>query len=47
MSNAGTRILIVDDDVSFGEMVADILTERGYSVVYLSDPREAVGRVDA
>jgi PleD family two-component response regulator len=45
MSDAGTRILIVDDEVSFGEMVADILTDQGHSVVYLSDPREAVGRV--
>lgn len=47
MSDAGTRILIVDDEVSFGEMVADILTDQGHSVVYLSDPREAVGRVGA
>lgn len=47
MSNEGTRILIVDDEVSFGEMIADILTDRGYSVVYLSDPREAVDRVGA
>ncbi len=35
------RVLIVDDDASFGGMVAEILSEKGYDVVRTTDPQEA------
>jgi putative nucleotidyltransferase with HDIG domain len=44
MQDHPARILVVDDDASFGRMVAEILTGRGYEVVALTDPAEALAR---
>jgi putative nucleotidyltransferase with HDIG domain len=38
------RVLVVDDDVAFGGMLAEVLTGKGYEVEFFSDPREAVTR---
>jgi putative nucleotidyltransferase with HDIG domain len=38
------KVLIVDDDVAFGGMIAELLAERRYEVIRFSDPREAVAR---
>ncbi len=38
------KVLVVDDDVAFGGMIAELLSERRYEVVRFSDPREAVAR---
>ena len=40
MQDHPARILVVDDDASFGRMVAGVLTGRGYEVVALTDPAE-------
>jgi response regulator RpfG family c-di-GMP phosphodiesterase len=41
------KVLVVDDDVAFGGMVAEVLAERRYDVTRFSDPREAVARAQA
>jgi putative nucleotidyltransferase with HDIG domain len=47
MVEAPGRILIVDDDASFGAMVGDILAEKGYEPVITRSPEEALGRLGA
>jgi len=44
MTDFLARVLVVDDDVAFGGMIAEVLSERRYEVVRFSDPREAVAR---
>ncbi|HWW91750.1 MAG TPA: HD domain-containing phosphohydrolase [Vicinamibacteria bacterium] len=44
MALAPSRILVVDDEPSFGSLVAEVLTERGFETVSLSDPLEALQR---
>jgi putative nucleotidyltransferase with HDIG domain len=44
MGEPAARVLVVDDDVAFGGMIAEILAERRYDVARFSDPREAVAR---
>ena len=44
MQDHPARILVVDDDASFGRMVAEILRERGYEVVALHRPRRGPAR---
>lgn len=38
-------VLVVDDDESFGRMLAELLLERGFAAAWLSDPDEVVRRV--
>lgn len=38
------KVLIVDDDASFGGMVAEVLTDKGYDAVRTTDPEEALRR---
>ena len=42
---AGTRILVVDDDPQMLRYVRDALTEAGYAVVVTGDPEEVAGLV--
>jgi putative nucleotidyltransferase with HDIG domain len=42
VEQTAVRVLVVDDDASFGDMVADVLTERGYLAVSSVDPAEAL-----
>ncbi|HLO77289.1 MAG TPA: PAS domain S-box protein [Magnetospirillum sp.] len=39
---AGARLLLVDDDLDFGEMMLTALTRRGFEVTHFPDPREAL-----
>lgn len=43
MSNRD-KVLVVDDDVSFGGMVAETLTDRGYDASFVEGPVEALER---
>src|SRR5439155_9421682 len=43
-SRSSERILVVDDDAAFGEMVVDLLEERGYSASSCTSPDEALAR---
>lgn len=45
MSEPRAKVLIVDDDASFGGMVAEVLSEKGYDAIRTSDPKEALERV--
>jgi putative nucleotidyltransferase with HDIG domain len=47
MAEFPTKVLVVDDDVAFGGMIAEVLTGKGYAVERFSDPREAVTRARA
>lgn len=47
MERSAAKVLVVDDDAAFAGMVADLLTERGYVAVSVTDPREALRRVTA
>ena len=38
------KVLVVDDDVAFGGMIAEVLTGKGFEVERSSDPREGVAR---
>jgi putative nucleotidyltransferase with HDIG domain len=42
MAQPPTRILVVDDEPSFGGLVAEVLTERGFETVVFSDPLQAL-----
>src|SRR5258708_6120987 len=42
MTPPPSKILVVDDEPSFGGLVAEVLTERGFETVSLSDPLEAL-----
>ncbi len=44
MAEFVAKVLVVDDDVAFGGMIADVLAGQGYEVERFSDPREAVAR---
>ena len=44
MAEFVAKVLVVDDDVAFGGMMAEVLTGKGYEVESFSDPREAVAR---
>jgi putative nucleotidyltransferase with HDIG domain len=44
MAELPTKVLVVDDDVAFGGMIAEVLTGKGFEVERFSDPREAVAR---
>ena len=37
-----TKILIVDDDISFAEGLADVLTEKGYETIAVNSGKDAV-----
>jgi putative nucleotidyltransferase with HDIG domain len=47
MEGPPTKVLVVDDDVAFGGMVAEVLAERRFEVARYSDPRDAVRRAEA
>lgn len=40
-----TRLLIVDDDVSFTETLADVMTEKGYETVAANSGKDALQKV--
>ena len=42
----GERILIVEDEPTVAELIADVLTEEGYSVATLLDSRAALGQLE-
>jgi putative nucleotidyltransferase with HDIG domain len=42
MAPPPSRILVVDDEPSFGGLVADVLTEKGFETVCLADPLQAL-----
>lgn len=42
METTAVRVLVVDDDASFGDMVADVLVERGYLAVATVEAAEAL-----
>ena len=44
MAEFPAKVLVVDDDVAFGGMIAEVLTGRGFVVERFDDPREAVAR---
>jgi len=44
MTEAPSRVLIVDDDASFGGMVAEILTEKGFEATLCAKAEEALER---
>jgi putative nucleotidyltransferase with HDIG domain len=44
MAEFVAKVLVVDDDVAFGGMIAEVLTGKGFEVERFSDPREAVAR---
>jgi putative nucleotidyltransferase with HDIG domain len=44
MSDTRPKVLVVDDDATFAQMTAEILTEAGYDVTTCLDPREAIER---
>jgi signal transduction histidine kinase/CheY-like chemotaxis protein len=43
---AGERILIVEDEPTGAELIADVMTEEGHRVETLLDSREALGRLE-
>ena len=45
VSGVNRTILHVDDDPQFTQIVAHLLQHRGYDVVSLSDPQEALGEL--
>jgi len=46
MTSAPTRVLLVDDDASFLEIIGDTLRAGGHEVDATSDPREALRRAE-
>lgn len=40
-----TRVLVVDDDISFAESLTDILTEKGYIAVAVNSGEEALEKI--
>ena len=46
MESAPTRVLVVDDEPAFAQVVAEVLMERGYHVVSTDDPDRAQKTVD-
>jgi response regulator RpfG family c-di-GMP phosphodiesterase len=44
MPNPGSRVLIVDDDDTFAEVVSDALREAGFETTVETDPERAVAR---
>ena len=40
-----TRVLVVDDDISFAESLTDILTEKGYDAVAVNSGEEALEKI--
>lgn len=42
---AALRILVVDDEIEMASMIAEELADRGYSVVALASPTEALERL--
>ena len=45
MEQAKPRVIVVDDDESFGTMVSEVLRDKGYEVTYLSDPKQALQEI--
>lgn len=45
MNQSRPVVLVVDDDESFGRMLAELLLERGFAAAWLSDPDEVERRV--
>src|SRR4029078_9573241 len=45
MTEEPARILIIDDEEAFGEMVSEVLVDSGYETVVATDPAAAVERV--
>jgi putative nucleotidyltransferase with HDIG domain len=41
------RVLVVDDDASFGAMVAEVLVEKGYAALSVSRPSDALSRIES
>jgi CheY-like chemotaxis protein len=46
VSNGARRILIVDDDVDFGDMLATTMERLGYEVAVATDPRDAIATIE-
>src|SRR5262245_35643397 len=42
MTEEAARILIIDDEASFGEMVSEVLVDAGYETTVVTDPAAAV-----
>ncbi len=42
-----TRVLVVDDDPAFAQVLADVLMEKGFHVVATDDPDRAVATAQA
>ena len=40
-----TRVLVVDDDISFAESLTDILTEKGYVAVAVNNGKDALEKI--
>jgi two-component system response regulator AtoC len=45
MSEEPARVLIIDDEQAFGEMVSEVLGDSGYETVLATDPAAALERV--
>jgi putative nucleotidyltransferase with HDIG domain len=46
MDTSSTRVLVVDDDPSFAQVVSEVLMERGFHVVVTDDPDRALKAAD-
>ena len=42
MESQPTRVLVVDDDPAFAQVMADLLMEKGFHVVATDDPDRAL-----
>ena len=42
MDSQPTRVLVVDDDPAFAQVMADLLMEKGFHVVATDDPDRAL-----
>jgi len=45
METAGVRVLVVDDEAAFAEMVSDVLVEKGFETAVFTDPQAALDAV--
>jgi len=47
MEQAKPRLIVVDDDQSFGTMISEVLRDKGYDCAFFSDPKRALEEVAA
>ena len=47
MDDPKPRIIVVDDDQSFGSMVSEVLRDKGYAATFFSDPQAALVEIGA